>query len=168
MDIKNLKTKAVEVVGKYRYALIVVALGIGLMLLPGKSDPVTAEGTEPTAGAVQTESVAGQLQKILSHIQGAGKVEVMLTVASGETTVYQCDEDITTDEKSSVRKDTVIVSDQNRNQAGLIQQVNPPEYRGAIVVCQGADSPTVRLAISEAVSKVTGLGTDRISVLKMK
>ena len=39
---------------------------------------------------------------------------------------------------------------------------------GAIVVCQGGDNATVRLAIIEAVSNVTGLGADKISVLKMK
>jgi stage III sporulation protein AG len=39
---------------------------------------------------------------------------------------------------------------------------------GAIVVCQGGDQPTVRLAILDAVSKVTGLGADKISILKMK
>jgi len=36
------------------------------------------------------------------------------------------------------------------------------------VVCQGADDPAVRLAVSQAVSSVTGISTDRISVLKMK
>ena len=49
-----------------------------------------------------------------------------------------------------------------------VQQVLPESYRGAIVVCQGADSPAVKLAIVEAVSRATGLGADSISVLKMK
>jgi len=39
---------------------------------------------------------------------------------------------------------------------------------GAVIVCQGADDPQVRLSIVDAVSKVTGLGSDKISVLKMK
>jgi stage III sporulation protein AG len=39
---------------------------------------------------------------------------------------------------------------------------------GAIVLCQGADVPSVRLAIVDAVSKVTGLVANQISVLKMK
>ena len=49
-----------------------------------------------------------------------------------------------------------------------MRQENPAQYLGVIVVCEGADSPAVRLAIVEAVSDVTGLGADRISVLKMK
>ena len=49
-----------------------------------------------------------------------------------------------------------------------MQQKLSPVYQGAIILCQGADSPSVRLAITQAVSKVTGLPTDRIAVLKMK
>jgi stage III sporulation protein AG len=36
------------------------------------------------------------------------------------------------------------------------------------VICQGAADPAVRLAVVEAVADATGLGADRISVLKMK
>ena len=60
-----------------------------------------------------------------------------------------------------------MITDENRTQTGLVQQSIPPTYRGAIVVCQGADSPAVCLAVKEAVSKVTGLDTSQISVLKM-
>ena len=84
-------------------------------------------------------------------------------------TLYQTDDSTSySDTSNTTRIDTVTVTDDTRNQTGLIQQVIPPTYQGAIVVCQGADSPAVRLAIVEAVSKVTGLGADRISVLKMK
>ena len=55
-----------------------------------------------------------------------------------------------------------------RADPGLVRQVNPPEYLGAVVLCQGADNPSVKLSIVEAVSKATGLTTDRITVLKMK
>ena len=60
------------------------------------------------------------------------------------------------------------MTDGQRGQTGLVRQVLPATYRGAVVVCQGADDPRIRLAIVEAVSMATGLGADRISVLKMK
>ena len=43
-----------------------------------------------------------------------------------------------------------------------------PVYQGAVVVCEGAERAAVRLAIVEAVSSLTGLGSDKISVIKMK
>ena len=39
---------------------------------------------------------------------------------------------------------------------------------GAVVVCQGADQPSVRLDVTNAVAAYTGLGSDKISVIKMK
>jgi stage III sporulation protein AG len=102
-------------------------------------------------------------------IRGAGKVQVLLTVAAGEEYLYQTNSDISTSANGSeARTDTVTVTDSQRNDTGLLRQVNPPVYLGAVVVCQGADRAEVRLAIVEAVSTYTGLGADRISVLKMK
>ena len=126
------------------------------------------------AQAIQTPlqpsvTVQEELEEVLSYIQGAGAVKVMLTVASGEQTVYQKNEDSTiSDTSTSIQTEVVTVTDAERNEVGLIQQINPPRYLGAIILCQGADDPAVKLAISNAVSKITGLGTDRIAVLKMK
>ncbi len=39
--------------------------------------------------------------------------------------------------------------------------------KGAAVVCQGADSATARLDITEAVRCYTGLGADKIVIFKM-
>ena len=79
--------------------------------------------------------------------------------------MYQTDEDSAS---SGVRSDTVLLNGPDRSQTGLVRQVNPPTYLGAVIVCQGADSASVRLAIVEAVGSVTGLSTDKITVLKMK
>jgi hypothetical protein len=40
--------------------------------------------------------------------------------------------------------------------------------RGAVVVCQGADNASVRLAVAQAVRCYTGLGTDRVQIFKME
>jgi stage III sporulation protein AG len=142
---------------KYRYAALILAFGLVLMLLP-----VGADKKEPAQAvpAATEPSLALQMEVLLSQIQGVGKVSVMLTPASGEETLYQTN--------GSEETDTVIVSDSQRNEMGLIRQINPPRYMGAVVICQGGDLPGVRLAVVDAVSKLTGLGADRISVLKMK
>ena len=61
-----------------------------------------------------------------------------------------------------------MITGQNKQETGLVRQVIPPTYMGVVVVCEGADNPSLKLAIVDAVSKATGLGADRISVLKMK
>lgn len=147
--------KAADGILKYRYALLILLLGVALMLIP--TSDKTESQPEQTAESTQSVDVSAQLEQILGCIDGVGKVEVMLTVQTGPVTVYQYDSD-----------GTVIVTDADRAQIGLIQRIEAESYRGAIIVCQGADSAQVRLNVIEAVSKVTGLGSDRITVLKMK
>ena len=152
------KQKLIAWISRYRYVLIVVAVGLILMLLPGGS---TSKQEQPQQIQETEADFATELAEILSKIKGAGKVEVMLTTAQGQETCYQTD-------SRGEDQSTVTITDSTRNETGLIRQVNPPTYLGAIIVCQGGDDPGVRLAIVESVAKVTGLGADRISVLKMK
>lgn len=169
MEIKQLTKKLKSTVGKYRYALIVLAAGLFLLMLPGKN-------TENKSSTITIDSTVNKqaldietLTEILQSVDGAGKVKVLLSTASGEKTIYQSNcEQSTSDNNSETNTETVIITDSQRNEMGLIQQVNPPTYLGAIVVCEGADNPTVKLAITQAVAKITGLGTDAICVLKMK
>lgn len=163
----SLGKKIIPLIGKYRYVLLVLLIGVILMMIPTKEKSNTAQ--VPSAEQTQPqEDIVSRLESILSMIKGAGKVKVMLTVAAGEKTVYQTDTDKTAGDSGSERIDTVVITDGNRNQSGLVQQINPATYLGAIVVCEGAASAEVRLAITEAVSNVTGLGANQISVLKMK
>lgn len=168
MDISKLAKDLPQWLKRYRYPLVVVLVGLVLLTVPGKGKTAPPTETQP----VQQEAppdMAVQLARILGQISGVGRVEVMLTIAQSETNIYNKDEQISAgDSTSNVHKETVIITDSDRNQQALISQVLPPVYRGAIIVCQGADSPTVKLAVVEAVSKVTGLGASQISVLKMK
>ena len=167
MDWMNIAGRAKNLVGKYKYVLLILLLGILLMSLPeGSKESIKAEISVP---APVYASKAEELEAILSQISGVGKVRVMLTEAAGSETIYQTDEDRSeTSDAQNIRVETVIVSCSERTETGLVRTVVPPVYLGAIIVCQGGDSPAVRLSVAEAVSNVTGIGTDRITVLKMK
>ncbi len=162
MAIKNLVSKVKGYTKKYRYGALILLIGLVLMCIPNIGQS-RVRNNETVASTLQvpTQSADEQLAEILSSIEGAGKVKVLLTVSEGERTVYQTN-------VNNTQVSTVVVTDAQRQQDGLIMQVISPVYLGAIVVCQGADRPKVRLAVVEAVSNVTGLGADRISVLKMK
>lgn len=168
MDLKELKQKALTGLGKHKYALVILALGVLLMLLPLGSDQKEPESQQTPQVSAQTEDTQQALKRVLSQIKGAGEVDVLLTIASGSLTVYQEDTDITSGDNETARYDTVIIRGEDGSETGLVQQVVPPKYLGAVIICQGADKASVKLAIVEAVSKATGLGADQISVLKMK
>ena len=163
MDWVTKKVAILNLAKKYRLAVMVLLAGIILLMLPG------GEKEESVSEPVGTEvSVQESLEKILGKISGAGKVSVLLTQSAGEETVYQIDEEVSGSDSANSRRQTVLVSGNGREETGLIRQIKAPTYLGAVVVCQGADNASVRLAVVEAVKSATGLTSDRISVLKMK
>ncbi len=162
----ELTEKIMGWVRKYRFVVLILLIGMGLMLIPFGSKE-KAVPTSQQVAPTQTD-ISRELSQILSQIDGAGEVRVMLTVRTGVSTVYQTDDSVTSGDSGSTKQDTVIITDENREQSGLVQHIIYPEYRGAIIVCQGADNVQVRLNIMEAVARITGLGMDKISVLKMK
>lgn len=166
MDWVTLSRTAMEYLKKYRYIAIVLLAGIFLLLIPHPQEEKPVPLPDETTGK---EDLSRELEEILSQIQGAGKVKVLLTYASGPETIYQVNEDIPgAGSDSNIRRDTVIVTDGQREQTGLVRRQTAPQYLGAIVLCQGADSASIRLSIVEAVGNATGLPSNCISVLKMK
>ena len=161
MDIGAIKTKVVSLFDKYKYILLILAAGVVLMVIPTGNSETTVKSQTDDYKLRESKAIHQELSELLSNVDGAGEVQVMLTVSQGQQTIFQ-------EETSNASVQTVIITDADRNESGLIVQVNAPVYQGAIVLCQGADDPSVRLNITEAVSKVTGLGTNQIAILKMK
>ena len=169
MDIANWGNKAKNWIFKFRYPILVLLVGLVLITIPSKVRNNAEPQTDPVIPTRISSDTAQQLTEILQQIKGVGKVKVLLTVSRGEKTEYQQDEDQSVSEnESSIRKETIIIRDADDNETALITQVIPPEFLGAIVVCECADDANVKLAVLEAVSKATGLRSDKISVLKMK
>lgn len=154
---------------KYRWAILILVIGLVLMMFPDgnnikESEPKAVSDITGTKPCLQE-----QLNEILSQLEGAGKVCVLITESEGEQTIYQTDQNLRKGtDAEEIQKDTVITTQSDRGEQGLITRVDPPRYLGAIVLCQGADKASVRLAIVDAVSTATGLGADKISVWKMK
>ena len=165
MEATARKQRINALFGKYKYPILVALVGLGLMLLPSEQEP--SEPVEPSRAVER--SLEEKLEALLGRIEGAGQVSVLLTEKEGSQTLYQTDSQTDADESGSRRTDdTVLIEDENRTESGLVRQTLGPVYRGAVILCQGADDPTVKLAVVEAVRCVTGLGADQISVQKMK
>ena len=168
MDWVKIKAMVVKVIVKYKYPLMILCFGIALILLPIRNRSSNTQQQEVIISSPQNIlDVEERLSSVLSSISGAGDVKVLLTLSEGEETIYQSDEQMGSGGGNG-RTDTVTITDSDRNEQGLVRQINPAKYMGAIIVCDGADDPSVRLAIVNAVSNATGLGADKITVLKMK
>lgn len=152
---------------QYKYVLIVIVVGIALLLLPsGEGRKVEEASIAGTQEDFDLEGLEKKLSQTLSQVEGAGQVTVTLTVKSGMEQVLASDRSATVSgDGSTVDDQTVILSTGSGEEAVLITQ-RYPTFQGALVVCQGADSPEIRLLITQAVASLTGLGADRITVCK--
>lgn len=166
MELNKMKRNLTKYFQKYKFVILIVLAGIVLMLIPSnvsKKEEVIQPETEHVS--LDEEN----LESILSKVKGVGKVEVMLKEATGSEVIYETNyQHSTSDSASDINKQVITVTDSDRNENGLVKQVNPPQYAGAIIICQGAKDPAVKLAVTDAVSKITGLGADKIAVLIMK
>ena len=168
MDIKKFSGFSRTLLKKYKFAVIILVVGLLLMAMPSVKTTKQPR-TQKTVTENTAPSIDENLSALLSRVMGAGEVTVLLTTEEGEETVYQTNQNTDkTNDNDNSRTDTVTITDSDRNQQGLVRQIKAPIYRGAVIVCQGADSADVRLSLVDAVSKVTGLRADQISVLKMK
>ena len=105
----------------------------------------------------------------VAGIAGAGRVRLMLTLSGSEKTLYQTDSrTVTSAGSTTTQTETVFRQTGSSEKEPAAQSVLYPQYQGALVVCDGADSASVRLAIIQAVSSLTGLGSNKIAVVKMK
>ena len=105
------------------------------------------------------------------QIQGVGTVRVLLTVdTDGERQLAQNTElrysgSAAAPEDYSRTSEPVLLDGGDQEET-VVTRTAYPTYRGALVVCQGGDRADVKLAVTEAVSALTGLSSDRVTVAK--
>ena len=149
---------------RYKYALIVVLVGMILLLLPSGEQPKNQTDSMPEeTAALSAQELEEKMAHTLSQIQGAGRVSVVLTVKEGSRQVLAWDAEQTERENS---REHVLVSDGSGRQKVVPLQSIGPVYQGALVVCDGGDDSRVRLQVLEGVRVLTGLSSDKISVSK--
>ena len=164
-----MKEKLRDILKKYRFAALVALAGVVLMLLPGKKDsmPDAETAERETFSLEETER---RMAEVLGAMDGVGRVQVMLTLHSGETLSLAEDSSATLGSGGDVRQDSQVltVNRGSGKQEVVVTRRLYPTYQGAVVVCQGAGDSRVRLRVLETVSVLTGLSSDKISVVQWK
>ena len=120
------------------------------------------------------------LKNILSKINGAGKVDVLVTYTQTSELIPIYNETVKeslteeTDTSGGVRtieqKDNnkeVVYTEQSGEKQPITQKVIMPQVEGAIILAEGANNAEVKNNIIQAVEVVTGLSTHKIQVFKL-
>ncbi|MCL2704554.1 MAG: hypothetical protein FWE91_13290 [Defluviitaleaceae bacterium] len=126
-------------------------------------------------------SLEARLEEILSLVEGAGTVRVMIHEARGQETVFAreqtLDESKTKEldssggsrEQSQVRTNNLMVT-LNRREGGdepLVLYENAPKIEGVIIVAEGGGDIIVRDALIRAASGLLGVAVHKVTVLQM-
>lgn len=147
----------------YKYVFLVLAVGVLLLLLPtGGEAPNPEPGAAAQSDPFNLEAFEDKLEQILSRVEGAGEVRVVLTLDGGSRRILAQDQE--RDGTGGGTSATVTLGRGAGNQEVVPLQTLAPSFRGALVVCPGGADPRVCLALTEAVSVLTGLGADSIAI----
>lgn len=150
--------------GRYGYVLLIMAVGAVLLLLPsgGRDSPEDGPSAQEEGVTFDLEVFERKLERTLSQVEGAGEAKVVLTLDGGSRQVLARDQER---ESGGGGSNTVVTVGRGSGvQEAVPIQTVAPQFRGALVVCPGGGDPHVRLELIQAVSALTGLGSDRISV----
>ena len=150
--------------GRYRYVILIVLLGVVLMLIPAEGERGASEKSEKCAEEADfdLEQFEHRLADTLSHVDGAGRVKVMLTLKSSSQKILA--QDVERDRDGGGTARVVTVNGGSGKQETVSTRILGPQFQGALIVCRGGGSPEVRLRLTQAVSALTGLRCDSISV----
>lgn len=167
-----------ELLGSRNSAIAVTALGTaGLLLILISSfltdrkqpDPQTQEKAEQMS---QAESYCSdteeRLRDFLRHIDGAGEVEVYLTVGTGERYIYAAEGRKSSQDNRTEEEKKYVMTGGSGQREPLIETVEAPAVTGAVVVCTGCGDPAVEERLYKAVAAALGISTAKIYVTKMK
>lgn len=150
---------------------IIVAGIVGVLLLvvsefipESEEDVEITENDDEMSFTSYEKDIEERLKNLIESIDGAGNVRVMVTIESGDEKVYATESKKTENNEEN----SYVLVDIEGSDSGLLLKIAQPEIRGVAIVCQGADSPTVRNAVVGAVTSVLGISSNRVNVSKMK
>jgi len=161
------KDAVLKIIKEYRFVLWILLAGI--LLLWASSFTRDSSETQPESSSFSLAETQTQMEEILGKIDGAGRVSVMLTLkSSSRLTLAQDTQDNTQEDQNRRERTTIKLNRGSGTQEVVVTEEVYPEYMGAVVVCDGAANSAVRLEIIQTVGVLTGLGSDKISIVQWK
>ena len=172
--------------------LLIGGCGIVLILC---SDSCTGDKKETNSANESSENnvvedsweeyignLENRLENIISKIDGAGDVQVMITVKNTSTKEVLTEDSMSekklneTDSDGGVRDsyeiskdENVVVSEEgNSVKSPFVVSELTPKIEGVAVIAQGGDSPIVKEKITGIIKALFGIEINKIAVGKMK
>lgn len=169
---------------------MIVALGVALILLGNGSRPPLQGPAKEAGGSGEKEVVFGsamareeeilaeRLKKMLSQVEGAGKVDVSVRLASSKRDLYALN--TTTGRKTTEEKDTaggtrittentgseqLVLLREGQREAPVVEEEQASRIAGVLIVAEGARNPVIKASLFRAAQVALGVEPQKIFVL---
>ena len=149
----------------------------------GESVFLSAADNEKSTNEVQayTNFLERTLEDILSSMEGAGEVKVMITLKSSEEAIVERDtvrsrtSSTEVDAEGGSRntaadsetEETVFTDEGSGVEAPFVKQIIYPQIEGVVVCAQGGGNAAVNKNITEVIQALFGIDVHKIKVIKM-
>lgn len=136
-------------------------------------EPVQENASDYASG------LEGKLEKILSQVEGAGKVMVFVNFKDSGELIVKSDisestktDGVTADGQligeKKIEEKVIFGKESDGSLSPYITKTVYPEISGVLVLAQGASDTGVMVRLTEAVSAVLGIEINKIKVMKME
>lgn len=179
--------KKIENIVVFIIILIITIVAINYIWSGKKESSNSVPEAEHRNDVVQVSNIEkedeteAKLKRILSNIEGVGKVDVMITYSQTSRKVPIYNENIkgsnTTETDSAggsrtiseedSQKEVIYKEDGSGKKEPVTESIISPKMEGAIITAEGAGEARVKANIVQAVEAATGLATHKIQVFKM-
>ena len=165
-SVKDFARKCKGKQGRARLAAAVGVLAMLLILLSELFPQNTAAGSTKNTKSAQSSTeyqaqLENRLEHLISQMSGAGKTTVMVTLETGEEAIYALD---TQSGEMQSQQTHVLLEDGS----ALTETVCLPQVCGVAVLCEGGGDIRVAARITELVSALLDLPSNRICVEQRK
>lgn len=142
---------------------------------------MAAEGVAASAMEEYVRQQESRLKEILERVDGIGKTDVMITLATSEEKKTLKDEDNKDDytkendsaggqrinESTQAGSETVLIEN-GQGKEPYVVQIASPKIQGIVVVAQGSDNASVDSEIIQAAQALFSIESHKIKVMKRK
>ena len=170
----------------WRRAIVAIGIAGMVLILLGSLFPGSqGQSGTPTAeeGSMNSqeylEKTEARLERLLSGVQGVGKVSVMLTLEHGVEYRYAKDEKLSQNstttysggtpqrlEEEQEQEQSYLLIDSSGGRRPRVLTELPPRIQGVVVVCEGAGSAPVASRVIDVVTTSLGITSLQVCVVQ--
>lgn len=161
--------------------LVIFLVGVVIVIITGSyifsDNEVEVVSEDMVTNIFNADTFENKLAKILSEIDGAGDVKVMISYQTGvenvplldtkdsNTVTEESDNDSARrTEQNSIETSIIFNQEKSGNKVPYISKTIMPVVEGVIVTCDGGGDEIVKANVIKAVTVITGVTANKVQV----